>query len=240
MVITALIFFAAGFLQGMTSFGFSLIALPLLTLIHDIQLVVPVLVIYSLVMNSTILVSLWRNIDIREIIWMIIPGLLFTPVGMQILIYTDGTWLKTLTGVFIFLFSWLLFFDKRFEIRNERLGYLMTGALSGILNGSVSLSGPPLIIFMTNKRIAKQKFRASLTFYFWILNLITIPTFYFGGLIGTDTVVFSIRYVAFLIVGVLAGVMTGNRIRESNFQRLVVIVLMVLGAVSVLSTIGQI
>lgn len=240
MVITAFIFMIAGLLQGMTSFGFSLIALPMLTILYDIQLIVPVLVIYSFVMNTTIILRLWRNIDLKEILWIAIPGILFTPVGMQILIYVDGTWLKVFTGIFIFLFSLLLFFNKRFEIQNERLGYLVTGTLSGLLNGSVSFSGPPLIIFMTNKGIEKQKFRASLSFYFWILNLITIPVFYFGGLIGTETMVFSAKYVVFLIVGVLIGVTIGNRIKENLFQRLVVVVLMVLGLVSVLSSIGQI
>lgn len=239
-MITALIFFVAGLLQGMTSFGFSLIALPLLTLIHDIQLIVPVLVIYSLVMNTTILMNLWRHIQIREMAWIAVFGMLFTPIGMQVLIFADGGWLKLFTGIFIFIFSLMLLLNKHYEFRHQRLGYVVTGTLSGLLNGSVSFSGPPLVIFMTNKAMPKQSFRASLTFYFWILNLITVPTYWLGGLIGTDTWLFSVRYVAFLIAGVLVGVLIGNRIKEQYFRRLVVIILMALGIMSVIGSIGQI
>jgi uncharacterized membrane protein YfcA len=237
-MITAIIFFVSGFLQGMTSFGFSLIALPLLTLLYDMQLVVPVLVLYSFVMNTTILLNLWRNVEIKEIAWIALTGIIFTPIGMQILLYVEGPKLKLFAGVFVFVFALLLFFNKRYEIKNERLGYLVTGALSGLLNGSISFSGPALIIFMANKGIQKQKFRASLTFYFWILNIITIPTFYFGGLIGKATLVFSLKYVIFLIVGVLMGVFIGNRMQEKIFNRLVVVVLMVLGVISIISTLG--
>lgn len=230
----------AGFLQGMTSFGFSLIALPLLTLIHDLQLIVPVLVIYSLIMNSTILIRLWREIRFREISWIAVFGILFTPIGMQILIFVDDTWLKLWVGIFIFIFSTLLWFNRKFPIRDSKAGFFLIGALSGILNGSVSLSGPPLVLFMTNRGMEKQSFRASLTFYFWILNLMTIPTFYLGGLITSGTLSFSLRYVVFLIVGVIAGVEAGNRIKEAYFRRLVMLVLMALGIMSAVTASGQI
>lgn len=238
LISTALIFVFAGLLQGMTSFGFSLIALPLLTLTYDLQLIVPVLVIYSLAMNSTILINLWKHIQVKEIIWIAIAGILFTPIGMQILLYVDGTLLKMVTAIFIFIFSILLFFNKHVELKNEKWGYFLTGALSGLLNGSVSLSGPPMIIFMTNRGVEKQKFRANLTFYFWILNLITVPTFFVGGLLTQATVGFSLKYVLFLILGVSLGVYIGNRIQENFFKRMVVIVLMALGIISFVSTLG--
>ncbi len=47
-----LVIFISGFTQGMTSFGFSLLALPLMTMILPIQVVVPLLMIFSLVLNS--------------------------------------------------------------------------------------------------------------------------------------------------------------------------------------------
>ncbi|MEA3422548.1 MAG: sulfite exporter TauE/SafE family protein [Bacillota bacterium] len=238
MVVIGAIFFISGFLQGMTSFGFSLIALPLLSLTLDIQLIVPVLIMYSFIMNSTILVSLYKHIRIKEIIWIVIFGMIFTPVGMQILLFMDGNLLKMLTGIFIFIFSMLLFFNKHYKIKNVWTERIVTGALSGILNGSVSFSGPPMVIFLSNKGVEKQKFRANLTFYFWLLNVITIPTFILGGLITSQTMIFTFKYVGFLLVGVIVGVHFGNRLKENVFKRLVIIVLMVLGITSFISTLN--
>jgi len=96
MIAIGAIFFISGLLQGMTSFGFSLIALPLLGLVLDIKLIVPVLVIYSFIMNTTIIVNLYKHIKIKEIIWIAFFGMLFTPIGMQILLFMDGELLKML------------------------------------------------------------------------------------------------------------------------------------------------
>ncbi|MBN2260448.1 MAG: sulfite exporter TauE/SafE family protein [Clostridiales bacterium] len=238
MTVIALIFFVSGLLQGITSFGFSLIALPLLSFQLDLQLIVPVLIIYSLVMNSTILLYLYKHVKVREIILIAFAGIIFTPIGMQILLFMDGNLLKMITGFFIFLFSIMLMLNKHYEIKNEKAGKLLTGALSGILNGSVSFSGPPLIIFMSNKGMEKQQFRANLTFYFWVLNIITIPTFFFGGLITSQTLVFSAKYVLFLIIGVMAGVFLGNRLKESYFKKMVIVILMILGIVSFVTSLN--
>jgi|LGOV01.1.fsa_nt_gb uncharacterized membrane protein YfcA len=238
MIAIGAIFFISGLLQGMTSFGFSLIALPLLGLVLDIKLIVPVLVIYSFIMNTTIIVNLYKHIKIKEIIWIAFFGMLFTPIGMQILLFMDGELLKMLVGLFIFGFSILLFFNKHFKIKNIWAERIVTGGISGILNGSVSFSGPPMVIFLSNKGVEKQQFRANLTFYFWILNVMTIPTFIIGGLITSQTIIFTFKYVGFLLIGVIIGVYFGNRLKENVFKRLVIIVLMVLGIMSFISSLN--
>jgi len=238
MLLIAVIFLFAGFLQGITSFGFSLVALPLLAFILDIKLIVPVLIIYSLIINTTILIHLWRNIELKEIMWIVVTGIIFTPIGMSILLYIDSESLKMITGILIFIVAVLLFMNKKIVIKNERIEHLFTGALSGILNGSLSFSGPPLIIFLTNKGVEKQKFRASLTFYFWILNAVTIPIFILGGLITIEVWVFSLKYVVFLIIGVTIGIFLGNKLDEKIFKKFVIIILMVLGIFSCVSSLN--
>jgi len=95
-----------------------------------------------------------------------------------------------------------------------------------------------MVIFLSNKGVEKQQFRANLTFYFWILNVMTIPTFIIGGLITSQTMIFTFKYVGFLLIGVIIGVHFGNRLKENVFKRLVIIVLMVLGIMSFISSLS--
>ena len=90
-----------------------------------------------------------------------------------------------------FILKLLEIFNKHFKIKNVWAERIVTGGISGILNGSVSFSGPPMVIFLSNKGVEKQQFRANLTFYFWILNVMTIPTFIIGGLITSQTIIFT-------------------------------------------------
>lgn len=57
-----LIILLAGFVQGVTSFGFALISLPLLTLFLPLQQVVPLIVILSLLTNIAILFNCYKHV----------------------------------------------------------------------------------------------------------------------------------------------------------------------------------
>ncbi|MCD6436140.1 MAG: sulfite exporter TauE/SafE family protein, partial [Clostridiales bacterium] len=220
-------------------FGFSLISLPLLSLILDIKLIVPVLVVYSLILNVVIFFSLYKHLKAKEIILMLVTGIACIPLGMQVLLFADENLLKIFVGIFIVAFSLMLFFNKHYEIKNEKLGSLITGALSGILNGSVSLSGPPIAIFMTNKGVEKQQFRANLAFYFFILNIFTMIIFFVGGILTSEVLLFSAKHVVFLLLGVIVGIRTGNKLEENVFRKLIIIVLMVLGSASFISSLNM-
>lgn len=60
------IIMAAGFTQSLTSFGFALIALPLLSLFLPLQQAVPIIVIFSLFICLTIVIPNRRDIGVQS------------------------------------------------------------------------------------------------------------------------------------------------------------------------------
>jgi uncharacterized membrane protein YfcA len=151
IVFASIIIFVSCFIQGITSFGFSLVAVPLLSMFLSLKVIVPLLVIFSFVLNSIILVKLKDYINFKEIYILILSAVIATPIGANILINVNERILQLMVGIIV-VFSAILFKTGfKIKLKNEKLAYFPVGFMSGILNGSVSLSGPPIILFLTNQ-----------------------------------------------------------------------------------------
>lgn len=238
MIIVFFVIFLAGCIQGMTSFGFSLLSLPILSMIIDIKVIVPMLVIFSLVMNSIILYKIRRHMKLKDIYVLIIIAALATPLGAKLLINVNKEVLQVVVGVIVSFSAVFMHYGYKVSIKNEKLAHIPVGFMSGLLNGSVSLSGPPIILFLTNQGVEKQVFRATLTAFFWILNIVTIITFYFNSLITGE--VFKMTSIAMptLIVGVLLGVHFGNKVKDQIFKNVTTVMIILMGMLSIVTAIA--
>jgi len=232
-----LVIFFAAMTQGITSFGFSLIGLPLLGFLLPLKIIVPILVIYSLVLNTIILYHIKEFIDFKKISILVTVGIIGTPFGVYLLKISDESTLKLLIGVIITIAAIANFYGYKMKVKNEKLSYIPVGLVSGLLNGSVSLGGPPIVLFLTNQDVEKQVFRANLTLYFWILNIITIPTQFLGGLITSEVIKYTIYLSPGLIVGTLLGIRLGNKLDENLFKKLTLILILCMGVLSIISAI---
>lgn len=236
IILSFLIIMLSGFIQGTTSFGFSLIALPLLGIMLSLKLVVPLLVIFSLFMNSIILFKLRAYVNLKRILLLIFSSVIATPMGAYLLISIDENLLKLIVGIIVVLSAIIFKLGFNIKVKNEKLAFIPVGIMSGLLNGSVSLSGPPVILFLTNQKTEKQVFRATLTSFFWILNIATIVVFINNGLINNEVLDLSIKLIPALIIGLIFGIKLGDHIQQKTFQNATVILLFIMGSLSIIGS----
>jgi uncharacterized protein len=237
MVFSFLIILLASVIQGMTSFGFSLIAVPLLGLLMPLKDFVPMLVIFSFLLNLILYRNLKGRYNKKRIIVLAFSGLASTIFGISMLKYVDNNILKLVVGIVILISSILMLFGIRITIKVKVLGDILAGVFSGLLNGSVSLSGPPVIILLSNEDTEKEVFRKTLTTYFLLLNFISLPMFFFNGLLTRGIALKAIINLPALGLGMFLGFFIGNRISERYFKKLTLGMIFILGIVSVLSAV---
>ncbi len=235
-MLSALIIFTSGLVQGMTSFGFSILAVPLLGFFLPMKTLVPLLILYSLVINVLILWRIGLPENIKEIGLLVIAGIVATPLGTYLLLVIPELALKRFTSLFILVSALLMLLGTRFTVKNKRLAYGAVGLFSGMLNGSISLSGPPVILFLNNLDVPKVTFRRQLTTFFLILNVVTIPMQIAGGLIDSELLLFSIKLLPALVLGVSAGLIIGHKIPSEQFKRFTLALVLVMGIISLTST----
>ena len=224
-----LVIFISGFTQGMTSFGFSLLALPLMTMILPIQVVVPLLMIFSLVLNSMILVKMHSYVQIKRIGILVTGGLIGTPIGVHGLLWMSESILKIIVGVLIIIVATVNLSGKKIPIRSSKRTLFPIGLLSGFFSGSVSLGGPPIVLFLNNQGVEKQSFRGNLTMYFWILNIFSIPSYFMSGLITEPVIGYTITLLPSLILGTALGMFAGNRLNDGLFRKVSLVLITAMG-----------
>jgi len=236
IILGLIVVFAASCIQGMTSFGFSLLAVPLLGFFMPLSVIVPMLVIFSLLMNFMILFKLKSTPDLKAIGTILITGMIATPLGANLLKNANPDILKFTVGIVIFLSAIFMYKGYKLEMKNKTVSFLTTGFMSGLLNGSISMSGPPVILFMTNEGVEKTQFRVNLTSYFFAINIVTVLVFYFNGQLGPEVLSTSALLFPALVVGVIAGVTLGNKAKEEKFRTFTIFLIMAMGLLSVLSS----
>ncbi|MEA1962078.1 MAG: sulfite exporter TauE/SafE family protein [Bacillota bacterium] len=236
-VLIMVIIFLSAIIQGITSFGFALVAVPLLNLLLPLQVLVPVLIVYGVILDIVLLIPIYKNLDLKGMGYLIGAGVLGVPLGTYLLIILNESVLRAGIGVIVIISAFALYSGYHIQVKNEKLGNMIAGFTSGLLNGSLTMSGPPVIIFYSNQQLEKQVFRANLAFYFLLTNIITVPVLFWGGLVTPEVIHYTFILTPSLIIGAL-GVLIGSKMGSSMsgalFNRLTLVLFFIMGCMSII------
>ncbi|MDR0513083.1 MAG: sulfite exporter TauE/SafE family protein [Treponema sp.] len=235
MVIVAV----SGFVQGVTGFGLSIAAIPFLILLFPLREIVPSIAVLAIITNCLVLIPARREVKFKKFRIMVLMSVLFTPLGILSLQHFNQYYLKLIFGVLITFFSLMLIFKKTFSMKNEKAGYTITGIISGVLNGSLSISGPPVVLLLSNQGIEKETFRANISLYFFILNVITIAIFLINGMLNMVIFERLIFFMPALFVGALLGIKISKKVKNETFGKLVLVLLIFSGVWTTISTLSN-
>ncbi len=228
IILFSTIMMLAAIVQGITGFGFSLVAFPLLALILPVQVVTPILVLSSLILNVAVFKSV-SGVQLKGIRAMTLLAIISTPIGAYLLKVISPDVLKISVGVVITATALFLLKGYQIKFKRELLARSVTGFFSGLLNGTLSMSGPPIILYMSNQGAEKDKLRGSFSLFAMITNVFAIATLYFAGLINTTIFIRFAQLIPALMVGVFLGVIISRKVNEQLFRKITLYLLIAMG-----------
>jgi len=232
LLVGLLAIFFAGFTQGLTAFGFNLVAVPILIMVLPPTMVVPIVMMQAGMLTMAIALEARRWLDLRRIWPLLVAGSIGVPFGARILTILDVNVLKVLIGAVIAAFGVTFLCGFRREIKNEKLAMGPIGLISGVLAGSTGMSGPPVILFLTNQGVGKQVFRANLAFYFTVLSVVAAIAFGREGLITTALLRYAMFLLPAMLVGGIAGIKLAHTVEERLFGKIALIIVIIAGLVA--------
>jgi hypothetical protein len=235
LIVIGSIIFVASMVTGLCGFGFALVAVPFLMLFLPPRTVIPLITITSLALNAAIIVEARRHVEWRKVASLMASGIVGMFIGAWLLVNLDVGSLRLYIGVIITLFALASLLGLRRDFDNERTAYVVAGFLAGLLGGATSIPGPPLVLFFQNQRVAKEAFRANLIAFFLSLYLVTIPMYALNGLVTWELAKASIIFVPPILIGAGAGVRLSHRIDEASFKKIVLVLVIITGFISILT-----
>ena len=197
-----------GFVRGISGFGSALAMVPALALVIPADQAVAAVVLVIGVTNLPLVATVWRSANWNAIFLMLIASVLALPIGLYLLAVAPIDLLRRAAGLVVLATCAMLALSSRLRIEGGRAVRLAAGAASGILQGALSLGGPPIVLFFLASGHAAHVSRASFLVYFTFLQAINIPGLFFTGIVDWAV----IRWALFMIPLMLLGSLVGERV----------------------------
>lgn len=230
---------AAAFIQGLSSFGFALVSVPLLLTQLSPGMVIPASIIQGILNNFMVLWPDRRQVHMSGFLPLLVSGFIGTNAGVYLLLIINPALLKSIVGIVTFAFAFSLWFDVKLPIREDRRTVIGVGLLSGVLNGCIAFSGPPVILYFAAIGAAREKFRATLSAYFLLLGLLSLPAFWLSGMLTPEVWAFAGFSLPWIFLATIGGILISRRLSQAHFRRLTIILVALLGLLSVVSAAGD-
>lgn len=228
---TALLFLLGGVVQGCMGFGLAMVVAPPLLFIVPATTVVPAICLSNLPNNLLAAWSLRNKIGFGVVAPMAAGSALGIVGGIYLLKSLDGPLFKAFVGVVMVVIAALLMSGWRRELRNPRAALFPVGIASGFLSGTIAISGPPVVLFLTNLDIPRDEFRANLFAYFTLTGGMTLLGFVVSGILTREVTLFSLGLLPVVFVGTRIGLYLATRLRQALFQRLTLAAVAVMGLI---------
>jgi len=233
IILICFILFVAGWVQGVSGFGSALIAIPLLSLIIDIKMAVPLCSLASTVIATYMTLQLRNSFDLKKIGPLCMGSIPGIAVGATLLKTVPSHIIETVMGVFLIVYGlYNLFFTIPPKRIHRRWGYL-AGFLTGAIGAALSAGGPPTIIYTTLNNWTKDEIKATLSGFFCFASYIVIVAHLVTGVTTLDVFKTFLVSGPFILLGTALGTYCYRFFKKDVYLKVVFVCLIAMGAMMI-------
>jgi uncharacterized membrane protein YfcA len=214
----------AAFTQAISGFGFSLLIVPPLAMLLGPKEAVVLGNTMGMVVNAATLARMHDAVDWGLGLRLFAAAAVGMPIGLGVLILVAPAPLQV--GISLVVLASTLAMAAGVKIQRPGLtGDITAGLLSGILNTSTSMSGPPLVIYLQGRGVTPGMFRATLTAFFMASGIMAASLFLLGGRFTGQIALLTLISAPALLGGWLGGHRLFHRLTPAIFRVVVLTVL---------------
>jgi uncharacterized membrane protein YfcA len=225
-----LIFLLAIFTQSLTGFGSGLVSMAFLPGLVPVVTAAPVVALLTSTLEFLLLIRYRSAFNLRAVWRLTIASFFGIPIGVYTLRRVDEQILLGLLGAVMVGYALYGLLNLRLpELKHPVWAYI-SGFLAGILSGAYSTGGPPAVIYGNCRRWGPDEFKSNLQGFFLVNDVIVIVTHAISGNLTPQVWRIYLLALPAMAIGIIAGVTLGGRINPVLFRKLVLVLLIVMGA----------
>ncbi len=240
LLAAAAIVLFGGIVSGVAGFGFALVTGPLLLMLFDPPTVTALCICLTMATSWMVLVGNWRKGE-RETVMAILPGALVgLGIGVAIVQIVAPVWIKLLSALAVVLFTLALAYGKELPGIHTRVAPPIAGLISGTMNTTTGIAGPPVVILFTGRKFDPVAFRVSIIMYFYVVDTLAIALLVQQGVVGADELGTVVRPLIPASLGLIVGRWLATRVSPGLFRRVTLVLLLATGAFASIAALRQI
>ncbi len=222
------------YLKGYTGFGASMFWVTSLSLALPPLQVVPMVLMFEVASSVYLLPRIWKDIDWKLIGILLVGTWIATPLGIFALASLPATPIRLALALVVFIAAILILRGFSLQKIPGKAGTVSVGLAAGLLNGSMGIVGPPVILFYFSSPIGVAIGRASIITYFIGTDSVGTIMFASQGLIDTHVYWRMALFLPLLFLGVSIGNRGFTKTDPETFKKIALYVLMILSVLLVI------
>ncbi len=234
-ILLVLIVFLAAFEQTISGFGFSLMVMPVATLLLGLKVAVPLTALAGLTVYTINLIRYHQSINMGEAVPLGFAAAFGVPVGIWGLANLDEHLVKLALGFILIAYAaysaHALYHISPSTVRgalSQQWGYV-AGFLTGCLGSAYNTPGPPLVVYGSLRCWPRNEFRAVLQALFFFTGCLAVLAHYVTQNLTTNVVTLYAYALPALVFGNIAGSLSDRYVDHQAFRVIVIAMVFVLG-----------
>ena len=232
--------FIASIIRGFNGFGFSATCISGFSFIMPAIEIVPIILILEVMISIFMIPYVWNKIDWKFVTKILIGIAVGSPIGLYLLKYLSAETTHLSVCFIIIFFSILLMKGYSNPKLNNNYAKIITGFVSGTLNGLTTLGGMPVALFLLITSIQPAIIRGSLSALFFLTDIYAFILSYLGGIVDITTIYRSIPLILILPLGVFIGNKFFVKSNEENYRKVVFYFLIIISIIGITKVIKDI
>lgn len=220
----------AGFVQGLSGFGFGLVAMAILPALLDFHTASLVVVLFTVPVSLTSLAPLRRHCNWR-LGWTLWAGMMCgIPVGLYLMVHAPAPLLiRALGAILIGLSIQELALPRRVVPFSNAMGFPM-GLVGGVMGGAFNMGGPPAVAYLYSRPWPKEQIVAILQVAFVLSAFTRLAVMGGTGMFTAPVLRLGLWSAVPVVAAVFFGSRLLRRIPQTHLRRGVFIFLGLMGA----------
>ena len=240
VALLAAIAFLGALIFGLTGFGSSLVTIPLASHLVPLQFALALFALADLVSSFRVGLENPKNAvrgEWTRLVPMILVG---TALGVTVLVNLPRAFGMLLLGAFVLSYAlYSLFRHPSGRIVSPRWAWI-AGLAGGITSTLFGAGGPPYAIYLSQRGLSKEQFRATLGFATMTSISLRVLAFLITGLLlNREVWMAAAAVVPAAFIGIAVARLLFLRISRDTLLRAVTLLLLASGASLVFRAVGQ-
>jgi len=221
LVIVVATYFLAGLIKGTLGIGFPTAAIALTATVVDARTAIATVVIPMCLINAWQIYRSGNLIQVLQRNWrltttMMLAIAIFSVLSVDVPIRLLTLMLGIVTVCFAILSLWRS--PPELPIKHDNVVQFITGGVSGVIGGLAGIWAPPIIVYLSARRVSNTEFVQTVGVLLFIGSAILLIGYISNGMVHTGNALFSTALLLPAIAGFTVGEQLRKKIANETFQ----------------------
>lgn len=232
LMIAMVVYFLAGIIKGTLGIGFPTAAVSMMAQFTDARTAITIVIMPMLFTNLWQVIRGRRFLSVIRQVWLLLLFMvIFIAIFAQLSSMVQADALAAVLGSIVALYALHSLFSQPLVLPEkwDKPAQISAGVAAGIMGGMVSVWAPPVLIYLSARRLPKDLFVATAGVILLLGTCVLFFSYVQNGLLGYGLFLVSVLLIVPSLLGFSVGELIRKRLSARKFERLLLWFFFIMG-----------